>query len=126
MEPVQEEDNSTVELDLTDEGRLREGALLAIDKILEIRADTLPLKPASHWQRLNDMLNNLSTTQSLVKEAVDHEDEQTLVVLGVLQVWVWHIAEPSTIMNWAPILKKVQQCPPAATAVADYIFSFYD
>ena len=74
-------DVSTVDLDLTDEGRLREGALLLANKILEIRADTLPLKPASHWVLLNEMLNNLSTTQSLVKEAIDHEDEQTLVVL---------------------------------------------
>ena len=60
-----------MELDLSDEGRLREDALLNINKILEIKANTLPVKPTSHWQRLNELLNSLSTTQSLVKEAKD-------------------------------------------------------
>ena len=69
---------------MSDAGRLREDALLNAGQILKTKASQLPNKPGSWWQKLSDMLNHLATTDSLVKMAIDQEDEQTLVVFGVL------------------------------------------
>lgn len=78
-----------MDLDIEDSGRLRESAFLQIATLREIKSHQLPTGTAAWWQKLHRTLNDPVSTQALSKEAVDEDDQQTLLALGILQVWVY-------------------------------------
>lgn len=76
------------------------------------------------WIQLHKTINDPISINVLQKEAIDQEDKDTLIVLGILEIWALSKHNGSEFHSWSPILKRISECKEAAEAVVEHLVSF--
>ena len=82
---------------------------------------TFPKKDKSWWKSLEEALNAPQTLDVLDKEAVDKDDTDSRIGLGILQLIVMKKAPDELDGDWSPLLAKLASCEKVALAIADFL-----
>ena len=61
--------------------------MLQFKKIKAAKEENLPVRSEMWWALLHKTLNDPTSIDVLQKEVIDQEDKNTLIALGILEIW---------------------------------------